>query len=150
MIVIADSSCLIALLNIGRLELLQQVYGRIVTTHTVAEEVKQELPDWISMIKIKNEDFHALMRRQLDPGEASALALAHEVANPLLILDDLAARKIAEKLGFPIIGTLGVLEEAKMQGILPEVRPLLDALKRVNFRISKFLEESVLRRAGEL
>ncbi|MBC7891471.1 MAG: DUF3368 domain-containing protein [Sphingobacteriaceae bacterium] len=150
MLVIADSSCLIALLNVGRLELLEQVYGAVVTTPTVAKEVKKELPSWISIIDVQNEAIHTSMRQQLDPGEASALALAHEVWEPLLILDDLAARKVAEKLNFPIIGTLGVLEEAKAQGIIPAVRPLLEALKAVNFRISKVLEDRVLARVGEL
>jgi predicted nucleic acid-binding protein len=59
---------------------------------------------------------------------------------PLLILDDLAARKAAEQFGFPIIGTLGILEEAKLQGVLKEIRPILDELKQVNFRVSKVLE----------
>jgi len=59
-------------------------------------------------------------------------------------------RKVAEKLNFPIIGTLGILEEAKAQGIIPAVRPLLKALKAVNFRISKVLEDRVLAQAGEL
>lgn len=78
------------------------------------------------------------------------MALAHEVVEPLLILDDLAARKAAEQFGFPIIGTLGILEEAKLQGVLKEIRPILDELKQVNFRVSKVLEEYVLHRVGEL
>ncbi len=150
MIVIADASCLIALLNIGRIELLQQIYGQIVTTHTVASEVGQKLPEWISIAEILDEEFHRTIRQLLDPGEASAIALAREVNEPLLVLDDLAARKFAERLGLRMIGTLGILEDAKSKGIVPEVRPLLDALKRVNFRVSKTLEERVLHRTGEL
>jgi len=150
MIVIADASCLIALLNIGRIDLLQQIYGQIVTTRMVAAEVGQKLPEWISITEILDEEFHRSTRQLLDPGEASAIALAREVSEPLLVLDDLAARKFAERLGLRIIGTLGILEDAKIRGIVPEVKPLLDALKRVNFRVSKTLEERVLRKAGEL
>lgn len=150
MVVIADSSCLIALLNIGRLEILHQVYGQLVTTPTVATEVNRPLPDWIQVLEVKDEAHHRELRKRLDPGEASALALALEIANSLLVLDDLPARKVAAELNLPLTGTLGVLKKAKEKGIIPRLKPIINELKSVDFRLSKTIEQRVLLEAGEL
>ena len=47
-VIVSDSSCLIGLLNIGRLELLQCLYGEVLTTPEVAGEVGVRLDDWVA------------------------------------------------------------------------------------------------------
>jgi len=86
---------------------------------------------------------------QIDKGESSAIALALEIPESTLILDDYKARKIAEKLGLNITGTIGVIIKAKLKGIIPSIKPVLMKIKQTNFRISIELELSALKEAGE-
>ena len=85
----------------------------------------------------------------VDKGEASAIALAHEIENKYLITDDLEARKLAIKLGLSIIGTLGVLLRAKQVGYINAVKPFIELMKQTDFRMSDDLYRTVLRKAGE-
>jgi predicted nucleic acid-binding protein len=66
-----------------------------------------------------------------------------------LIIDDLKGRRFAQKTGIAITGTLGILVEAKIAGIIPAVRPLLLKIRETNFRISTKLELMALKLAGE-
>jgi predicted nucleic acid-binding protein len=66
-----------------------------------------------------------------------------------LILDDKKARTIARQLNLAVTGTCGVLLRAKDQGVLAQVRDVLDALRAAGFRASDTLIREVLRRAGE-
>jgi predicted nucleic acid-binding protein len=75
--------------------------------------------------------------------------LAVELDDCLLIIDDIKGRKLAHELGLTIIGTMGVLVDAKLRGIIPSIKPVLLKIKQTNFRISEELESLILRRAGE-
>ena len=85
----------------------------------------------------------------MGPGESEAISLALEVDARLVILDERAGRRLAQSLGLPIIGTLGVLLMGKRRGILPAMKPYLDRLIEFGFHISPALYERVLRDAGE-
>jgi predicted nucleic acid-binding protein len=85
----------------------------------------------------------------LDPGESAVLALALEQPGSQAILDDLDARRCAASLGISTQGTLGLLVVAKRLGLIAEVRPLIDQLRRAGFYLSQKLAERVLRAAGE-
>jgi len=73
---------------------------------------------------------------QIDKGESSAIALALETPDSTVILDDYKARKIAERLGIPFTGTIGVIIKAKLRGIIPSIKPLLEKIKQTDFRLS--------------
>jgi predicted nucleic acid-binding protein len=85
----------------------------------------------------------------LDPGESAVLALALEEPGSQAILDDLAARHCAASLGISTQGTLGLMVVAKQLGLIPEVRPLIHAVRQAGFYVSDKLAERVLRAAGE-
>lgn len=85
----------------------------------------------------------------LDEGESEALALALQVEDRRIILDDLPARKLAATLALSLIGTAGVLLAAKRSGLIAAVRPLLDALRDKGFRLRQDVYEEVLGSAGE-
>ena len=142
--VIADASCLIVLTNIGELALLHKIYGNVVTTREVAAEYDEPLPEWIEIISVTDLRKQQLLELQLDQGEASAIALALETLNSTIILDDYKARKIAARLGLSYTGTIGVIIKAKLQGIIPAVRPLLTKIKQTNFHLSADLERQAL------
>jgi predicted nucleic acid-binding protein len=85
----------------------------------------------------------------LDPGESAVLALAREQPGSQVILDDRDARRCAASLGIPVQGTLGLMVIAKRLGLISEVRPLIDRLRRAGLYMSQGLAERVLRAAGE-
>jgi predicted nucleic acid-binding protein len=77
------------------------------------------------------------------------VALAVERTARVLIIDDRAARRLAQSLGVPIIGTLGVLLVAKRRGLLTAIQQCLDDLDAFHFHASPALREQVLSDAGE-
>jgi len=107
------------------------------------------LPEWIVIISVKDKSLQLELTAVVDKGEASAIALAHEIENKYLITDDLEARKLAIKLGLSIIGTLGVLLRAKQVGYINAVKPFIELMKQTDFRMSDDLYRTVLRKAGE-
>lgn len=148
-IIISDTSCLILLDKIEELELLKRLFGYIITTQTVAEEFGGKLPEWIIIQNPKDKSNQLILETSLDKGEASAIALAMEQADCLLIMDELKGRKLAKQLGLAVTGTLGLIAEAKLRGHITSVRPLLNKIIRTNFRLSKQLEIAILKKVGE-
>ena len=147
--VISDTSCLILFHKIGELELLRKVYDSVTTTPEVAEEFMFELPDWIHIEAVKDKKYQEFLETQIDWGEASAVALAKEMEDPVLLLDDLKARKLAVKLNLKVTGTLGVIHKAKQIGLIENVKPLIEKLQATNFRISENIIAELLRKNNE-
>jgi predicted nucleic acid-binding protein len=149
-IVISDTSCLILFHKIGHLNLLQEVYDNIITTPEVADEFSENLPEWIRIEKVKDKKYQEFLETQVDLGEASAIALAKEMDNPLLLLDDLKARKLAGKLNLKYTGTLGVINKAKQLGVIDAIRPLIEKLLLTDFRISENVVNELLKLNNEI
>ena len=148
--VITDTSCFVLLAKIDAFNLLQNLFGSVFTTPEVAAEYKEPLPGWVKVQPVKDGDLLRSYQKNIDLGEASALALAREIHADLVILDDLDARKFAFKLGVPFKGTLGLLVMAKQKDLIPSVRPFLEKVSQTNFRVASSLIEQTLRDAGEI
>ena len=149
-VIIADISCFIILSKINELELIHHVYGEIVTTVDIANEFGEELPIWVEIVEVKDKLRQQLLEMQVDKGESSAMALALEMPESTIVIDDYKARKVADHLGINYTGTIGVLIKAKLLGIIQSIKPLLAKIKETNFRISAELEEKALQESGEL
>lgn len=147
--VICDTSCFIVLTNINELDLLQRLYGQVVTTPEVASEYGESFPEWISIEKAINYQMQQVLELQLDKGESSAIALALETPECTVILDDIKARKVVERLGLDITGTIGMIVKAKLKGIIPSIKPLMNKIKATDFRLTEDLEKQALFAAGE-
>lgn len=147
--IVSDTICFIILTNIGELDLLEKVYGEVLTTPEVVAEFEEKLPVWIKVKSPTDKYRQRIIELQIDKGEASAISLAIETADSLLILDDEKARKFAVKLGLEVTGTLGVIVKAKLRGIIPSVKPLLDKIERTNFYVSPELYLKILKEANE-
>ena len=143
-IVISDTSTLIIFHKIERTDLLHKIYGDLLTTPEIAEEFGSPLPDWIKIRNVKDKKYQSFLETQVDKGEASAIALASEFENVLLILDDLKARKLAKKLNLKITGTLGIIHKAKQLAIIEKVKPLLEKILETDFRISEKVIDEIL------
>jgi len=147
--IISDTSCFIILSNIGELELLHEVYGEVFTTIEIATEFGETLPEWVSIEKVVDKYKQELLELQIDKGESSAIALALETPNSMVILDDYKARRIAEQLRLNYTGTIGVIIKAKLEGKIASIKPLLNRIKQTDFRISADVELQALKEANE-
>ncbi len=143
-IVISDTSTLILFHKIESLDLLQKVYGELITTPEIAEEFGEKLPVWIKLQSVSDKKYLEFIETQVDSGEASAIALAKEFDDTLLLLDDLKARKLATRLNLKITGTLGIIHKAKQMSIIEKVKPLIYKLLKTDFRISDKIVKEIL------
>ncbi|MDR3002081.1 MAG: DUF3368 domain-containing protein [Fibromonadaceae bacterium] len=149
-VVISDTSCFIILSKIDELDLLHKVYDNILTTPEIAEEYGDVLPEWIEIVSVQDKYKQQLLEMQLGKGESSAIALSLEIPNSILILDDYKARKTAETLNLKFIGTIDLIIKAKLNGVIPSVKPILKKIKQTNFRLSLEMEQYAINAAGEV
>ncbi|MGI8892219.1 MAG: DUF3368 domain-containing protein [Bacteroidia bacterium] len=147
--VVSDASCLIVLTNIGELELLHQLYNVIYTTPLVVKEYGKKLPEWIVVQQPKDLLRQKLIELQVDSGEASAISLALEFKNSIVILDDYKARKVAEHLKMIVTGTIGIIIRAKKRGLIELVKPLFERIEKAGFYVSNEIINYALKEAGE-
>jgi len=142
--VICNTSCLIALSNIGRLDILRAVYETVLITEEVALEFGEILPDWIKIVAVRDKTKIKLINNTLDIGEASTIALAIEQDNALIILDDGKARRFSTGLALSLTGTLGVIIKAKQIGLDIDLKTIIADFKRIGFRIPSDIENVLL------
>jgi predicted nucleic acid-binding protein len=160
--VVTNSTPLIELSKINRLDLLRDVYGTILIPEEVYVEVvidgigepgaaEVKTAEWIYCQSVADKDQIDILQTQhsLHLGECATIVLAKEVKAEQVILDDNAARQVAVARGLPVIGTVGVLLVAKTQSVIPVVRPILDNLRAQGTWISQDLYYQVIKEAGE-
>ena len=142
-------SPLIALHQIGRLDLLGQVHPEVLILPAVAKEIEpsiRRLPGWIVVKPPRNPQ---TVSGAIGAGEHEVVSLGLELGAQRLILDERPARRLAASLGLGVIGTVGLLLAAKDRNLLPEVKPELDRLRKARFFMDEELYDRVLAQAGE-
>lgn len=160
--IVVNTSPLINFAMIGQFPLLTQLFGRLTIPQAVAQELERHEHRYpnVSKIVLQSSVLDVLniaptplldtLRLDLDAGEAEVIALAVEQQASLVILDELAARYVAEAQGLKFTGSIGCLAEAKRTGLVSELGPLLDAMRmEAGFWLRDALRERVLRDAGE-
>jgi predicted nucleic acid-binding protein len=148
-IIVSDTSCLILLHKVNLLHLLKELFGHITITQVVAKEYNDHLPDFIHIRDPQNLHAIKILETLLDSGEASVIALALELEDCLLIMDEVKGRQKAKSLGVKVTGTLGILLLAKEKKLLKAIKPVLQQIEKTNFRISRLLINRTLQLAGE-
>lgn len=148
---ISNSSPLIALTQIGHLELLATLPASVVVPPAVVRETARSvsLPAWIERRSPTRPLDRRIVAASLGPGESEAIALGLQVPSSTLILDDQPARALALTLGLPVIGTLGILLDGKRRGVIARVKPLVDQLVSFDFYVSSAVYNRVLVLADE-
>lgn len=149
LLVISDASPIIALADIGELNLLLQLYNRIVITDIVRSEIHAELPDWIEVSTKYDQKQMQILSLELDKGEASSIALALENPNCKIILDENKGRSVAKRLGLTVTGTLGIIVKAKDEGVINSGKEILEKLENHGFWLSQQLKSQILARLKE-
>jgi hypothetical protein len=164
-IVVSDTSPITNLAAIGQLDLLRQLYTAIIIPSAVYDEMVavdklvpgavevQSLP-WIRQQAVLNPNEVVDLRRnhdEIDLGEAEAIILAQELNANLLLMDERRGRTLAISYGLNVTGLLGVLLQAKRQGLIPAIKPSMDQLiTEQDFRVSNQLYTTILKTANEI
>lgn len=156
MIVVADASPLIALARIGRLEVLNTLFGRLLLPEAVWREVVGAGLDragaiavsqapWMERRAVADTGLVAVLRRDLGAGEAEAITLAREVGAELVLMDERMGRAVARRLGLRVTGLVGVLIEARERGLLNDADAVVNDLhQRAGFWLSNELRQLVV------
>ena len=121
-LIIADTSCFVLFKKINRFDILKDTFKEISVTDKVIEEYGP-LPDWINVRIDYNKEIFKKINKNFGVGESSCIALAQEEINPLLLIDDRRARKVAEDIGIQCTGSLGVLLIAKRERVIDGRKP---------------------------
>jgi predicted nucleic acid-binding protein len=160
--VVSNSSPLILYAAIGRFDLLHRLFNEVMIPSAVHDEVVRagasrpgasELlaADWIKVGSAGDSPSRLMLEAVLGRGEAEALALALELGpTTRLLIDDRDGRREARRLGIHVVGSGGVLVLAKLEALLPRVRPVLDELRSVGLRLNDAAYREVMRAADEL
>jgi predicted nucleic acid-binding protein len=149
--IVSNSSPLIALVRIQRLDLVPAVLRSILIPPAVAGEIEPSipaLPAWVS-VRVPSQRPRLTSQGRLGDGEREAIALAIEIGADAVLMDERAGRRVAEEAGLKVIGTLGLLLEAKRAGHITTIRAELDKLLETSFFLSPQLYDQLLRMAGE-
>jgi len=148
MIVVSDTSPITNLIKIGRLNLLKDIFHQVIVPLGVNQELLKwkdlggdisayENAGWVSVHQPSNVILIGNLKLELDEGEAEAIALASELNVDFLLIDERRGWKVAKSMGINAIGVIGVLLDARKQGIVTEVMPIIDDLRtRAGFWIN--------------
>ena len=150
--IVSNSGPLIALARIQRLDLVPAVLQSILIPPAVAREIEPSipvLPAWVSVKVLSSEWAPLTSRGRLGDGEREAIALAIEIGANAVLMDERAGRRVAEQGGLKVIGTLGLLLEAKRAGHIRTIRAELDKLLETSFFLSQELYDQLLRLADK-
>ena len=157
--VVSNNSPLVGLFGIHCLSLLQELYAEVWIPRRVEAEflkkdpiIRQETLEnapWIKTIDL-TDPRTAAVHAELDDGEAHALALATEHNARLVLLDENRGRRKAREIGLTVKGTVGVLQEAKAEGLIDAIKPFLIQLQNNGIYLSDSLINNALQDADEM
>ncbi len=155
MILVADSSALIALAVIDKLELLDDIFKEVYIPRAVFNEICNKNKSQSEKLtaycndKVLDINSNINLNITLGLGESEAIMLYKEKNADYLLCDDKKAKKFAKSFGVNAIGSLGILLKAKEKGLITELKPLIETLKSSQIYIDEKTCEFVLRMAGE-
>ena len=152
LIVVSDTTPLISLLKISRLDLLEKLFGEVLIPSAVfnelttderfqleANQIRQE--KFIVVKEVNNLESVSILKRAtgLDQGESEAIVLTDELNAELLLMDEAKGRNVSSQMGLQIMGTIGILMAAYEEHELTsnEVKECIDGLKRAGRHIGQ-------------
>ena len=155
MILIADSSALVALAIVDKLDTLEILFGSVYIPTAVFNEIsKKDKPESKKLTdycksRVIDVTEQVNFNISLGLGESEAIVLYKEKNADFLLCDDKKAKKFAKTFGINTIGSLGILLKAKEKKLIDSISPLLELLKESNIFIDDKTFALVLKMAGE-
>lgn len=159
MIIISDTSPLVCFLHLNKINILKDLFASVIVPTAVFNELINakiidetflQLHPYIQIRTPLNKKEVEELRKILDAGESEAIVLSKELNADLLLIDEDRGRKFAIKDGLTIKGVLEILLQAKENGLIFQIRPLIERLQtEINFRINKPLLQKILIEANE-
>ena len=161
MIVVSDTTPLIGLASIGRLNLLQELFDEVyipqavfdetVTSGRAESKAKQEVSkaNWIHIVEVKDRLAVNVLLDEMDLGEVETIVLASEMNADWVLMDEKKGRRKLSQLDIPKIGTLGILLKAKQLDLIPLLKPEIEELQKSGFSISPLVIDEILKMANE-
>lgn len=160
---VSNTSPILNLAIIGHLVLLREQFEEILIPPAVVKELRPEedLPGcdavrgareegWFRVEEVKDRSLVQVLRRDVDEGEAEAIALALQVEAEWILMDQREARRIAKSLGLKVTGVLGILRRASREGKLPSLQVAMEQLReKAGFHIGADLFADLLKEIGE-
>lgn len=159
MIVISDSTPIISLLKINKLELLEKLFGTVQIPKGVFAELTEnprflneskvvKESNFIQVVNEIDEDYVSLLRRStgLDLGESEAIYLSDNGKADILLMDEVRGREVAVRMGIRIMGTIGILTVAYEDALLSkeEIKEAIDILRNTGRHISERLYDQLM------
>lgn len=152
MIVVSDTTPMISLLKIDRIDLLEKLFGKVFIPQAVynelvedtrfqneAEQIKRSL--FIIVKQVKNPETVSVLKRVtgLDQGESEAIILSDEIQADILLMDEAKGRTVSNEMGIKVMGTIGILMAAYAERELSsdEARSCIDILQHSGRHISQ-------------
>jgi len=156
--VVANTTPLISLASIGKLELLKEIFGEVIIADAVYNEIKAKQgygyseidTDYIKVQSINGIAYRDFLLSQLDLGETETIIMAKEINAAFVIIDENIAYKIAKSSELNVVRTLSVLLRAKEKGLIPALKPLLDEMIIKGRWYSQRIYKTILEQAGEI
>ncbi len=157
MILVGDSSALIALSICDAIELLESLFSKVFVPQAVYDEIsrknKRESTNLTSFLKEKvipvELGDYLICDFSLGRGELEAIALCKKLKADRILIDDKRARKLARLNGLNTIGSLGILLSAKEKGLVRQISAYIRKLELSDIYIKNDLIDYVLHLAGE-
>lgn len=164
MLIVSDTTPIITLMKMGQLNILKQLYGKVLIPNAVyieltgnekfITEASQIMSsDFLKVEEVDNEVAVTILREVsgLDAGESEAIVMANSRKADLLVMDEHKGRSVAKKMGLPIAGTVGLLLKAFDERMLTagDIEKCIDSLKETNVRISERLFDIMREHIGE-
>lgn len=150
-----NTTPLITLAEVGLLDLLPLLYGKVWAPRIVLDEYQVKAPPtepdlaqaaWLTVVDAVTIDPTLPL---LDGGEAAALSLAQTIEARLILLDERKARRIAARIGLQVAGTLAVLLRAKQQGYIAAIQPYITQMQSQGRRFHPDLIAHLIEEADE-
>jgi uncharacterized protein len=159
-VIVSDTSPIRVLHHFGQVNWLNDLFEEVLIPPAVADELLHPAARYAS-IDVELYSFLLIrapidsprlfeLRNELDEGEAEALALAEELSASAVLIDEIDGRRIAKRMGLAVLGTVGILLQAKEKSLCVEIGPLLDRMvNELGFFLSAELRTHALKMAGE-
>lgn len=156
--IISDTTPIISLSSVGRLDILKKLFGEVFIPEAVYNEIKAKKSygyreidsEYIKTRTVRGKIYRELLLSQLDLGETEVILLAKEMNADFVIIDENLGYRIAKNCGLDVIRTLSLILKAKQKGIISEAKPLLDEMVAKGIWYSARVYENFLKKAGEL